>query len=153
MIRLYFILISATVLSSCAVNNRMSKEYSKYKTMYKNYILGHCISEFNNLKPKTKEYVPPDKIPIYNMQCSEELFVDGATVDTMFSFIEKIRPILERRVSIATETMGTLNAIFPETDCITNECLKMYYSKELDKAASEYAKRRIKNESNKKVKR
>ncbi len=131
------------VLSSCVVNNRMSRDYLKYKTIYKYYILGNCIYEFNNLKPKTKEYLPPDKIPIYNMHCREELFVDGAAIDTMFSFIEKIRPILEKRVSIATETMGTLETIFPETDCITNECLKMYHSKELDKVASEYAKRRI----------
>jgi hypothetical protein len=149
MIRLYFILISATVLSSCAVNHRMSKNFSKYKTIYKNYILGHCISEFNNLKPKTKEYAPNDKIPIYNMQCREELFVDGATVDTMYKLIGKIRPILEKRVSIATETMGTLETIFPETDCITNECLKMYHSKELDKAASEYAKRKINKDRSK----
>ena len=149
--RIYFILFSTMVLSSCTVNHKMSKDFLSYKNIYKNYIIGNCISEFNNLKPKTKEYVPPDKIPIYSMKCSEELFVDGATIDSMFSLIEKIRPILEKRVSIATETMGTLKTIFPETDCITNECLKMYYSKELDKAASEYAKRRIKLDRNKNI--
>ncbi len=134
------------MLSSCYINHRMSKDYVQYKNIYKNYFIGKCIFEYNNLKPNTKEYVPPKKLVLYGMKCDESLDGTDEDIDRMLNLIEKIRPILDKRVYVSTETMGSLKTMFPQTDCITNECLILYDSKELDKIASDYAIKRIKEE-------
>jgi hypothetical protein len=127
----------------------MSNDYEHYKTMYKNYFLLGCISEYNNIPPRTKEFDPPEKIYSYKLKCNEGLQFSQEDLYSLDSLSFLIRPILDRRIYLATESMGSIESMFPDTDCITNECLIMYDSKELDELAGKYAIRRIKEDKEK----
>lgn len=146
---LFLFIIAILIFSSCDLGYKMSNDYDHYKNMYKNYFLLGCISEYNNLPPRTKEFDPPEKIYTYKLKCSEGLQFSQEDLYTLDSLPLLIRPILDRKIYIATETMGSLETLFPRTDCITNECLIMYDSKELDELAGKYAIRRIKEDKKK----
>lgn len=146
---LFLFIITILIFSSCDIGYKMSNDYDHYKTMYKNYFLLGCISEYNNKPRRTKEFDPPEKIYLYKLKCTDGLEFSQEDLYTLDSLPLLIRPILDRKIYIATETMGSLETLFPRTDCITNECLIMYDSKELEELAGKYAIKRIKEDKKK----
>ena len=146
---LFLFIITILIFSSCDIGYKMSNDYDHYKTLYKNFFLMGCISEYNNIPRRTKEFDPPEKIYLYEMKCTEELQISLEDIETFDSLTQLIRPILDKKISITTETMGSIATMFPRTDCITNECLIMYDSKELDELAGKYAIKRIKEDKKK----
>lgn len=146
---LFLFFTTILIFSSCDVRYKLSSDYDHYKTMYKNYFLLGCISEYNNIPPRTKEFDPPEKIYSYKLKCTEGLQFSQEDRYSLDSLHLLIRPILERKIYLATESMGSLESMFPDTDCATNECLIMYHSKVLDELAGRYAIRRIKEDRKK----
>ncbi len=144
----YILLVEVLFLTSCSLPFKYKNEFNHNKTIYKNLLLVSCIKEYNS-KSVSKEFVRPDKIILYGNSCARETRTNFDYQEAMDNLIQSIRPILDKKVYIASETMGSLKTLFPNLSCITNECLILYDSKELDRMASDYAVKRIKEENKK----